>query len=74
MDDTLPWFEKHRFAYIVIPMDRPENASDDTFTLEAETETAPARRGNPFASLRHRDYRYFWMGALVSNVGTWMQN
>ena len=68
-----------------MPMDGPnprkvpdaaENANAETCTLEAEAETvAPAGgRGNPFASLRHRDYRYFWMGALVSNVGTWMQN
>lgn len=26
------------------------------------------------AVLRHRDFRLFWLGALVSNIGTWMQN
>lgn len=26
-----------------------------------------------FRSLRHRDYRLYWFGMLVSNVGTWMQ-
>ncbi len=26
-----------------------------------------------FHSLRHRDYRLYWLGMLVSNVGTWMQ-
>ncbi|MDV6012893.1 MFS transporter [Haloechinothrix sp. LS1_15] len=26
-----------------------------------------------FRSLRHRDYRLYWSGMLVSNVGTWMQ-
>ena len=26
-----------------------------------------------FDSLRHRDFRLFWTGALLSNVGTWMQ-
>jgi MFS family permease len=25
-------------------------------------------------SLRHEDYRLFWGGCLLSNVGTWMQN
>lgn len=25
-------------------------------------------------ALRYRDYRLFWTGALVSNIGTWMQN
>ena len=27
-----------------------------------------------FRALRHRDFRWFWIGALVSNVGSWMQN
>ncbi len=26
-----------------------------------------------FDSLRHRDFRLFWTGALLSNVGSWMQ-
>lgn len=26
-----------------------------------------------FHSLRHRDFRLYWSGMLVSNVGTWMQ-
>ncbi len=26
-----------------------------------------------FASLSHRDFRYFFVGALISNVGTWIQ-
>lgn len=26
-----------------------------------------------FRSLRHRNYRFYWSGMLVSNVGTWMQ-
>ena len=27
-----------------------------------------------FDSLRHRNYRLLWTGALLSNTGTWMQN
>ena len=27
-----------------------------------------------FAALRHRNYRLFWFGSLVSLTGTWMQN
>lgn len=27
----------------------------------------------PFAALRHRDFRYLWLGLLASNTGTWMQ-
>ncbi|MGH2455238.1 MAG: MFS transporter [Candidatus Limnocylindria bacterium] len=30
------------------------------------------RRG--FAALRHRNYRYYWLGQIVSLVGTWMQS
>jgi MFS family permease len=32
-----------------------------------------ARRGGMFRSLSHRNYRLFWTGAFLSNVGTWMQ-
>jgi MFS family permease len=31
-------------------------------------------KGQAVAALRHRDFAVFWVGALVSNVGTWMQN
>src|ERR1041384_1285183 len=44
-------------------------------------ETAPvstprpssARRSGMFRALSHRNYRLFWTGAFLSNVGTWMQ-
>jgi MFS family permease len=46
-------------------------------TREADVE-APTqevvRRGGTFESFRERDFSLFWSGALVSNVGTWMQN
>ena len=35
--------------------------------------TAPTRRGKMFRALSNRDYRLFWIGAFLSNVGTWMQ-
>jgi MFS family permease len=28
---------------------------------------------NTFASLRHRNFRYFWIGQCISLMGTWMQ-
>src|SRR3989475_5742475 len=31
---------------------------------------SPVRLG----ALRHRDFRLFWIGQLVSQVGTWMQS
>src|SRR3974390_2398546 len=30
--------------------------------------------GNTFASLRHRNFRLFFVGQLVSLIGSWMQN
>ncbi len=35
--------------------------------------TEPPTRGM-FRALRHRDYRLFWTGNFLSNIGTWMQN
>jgi len=33
----------------------------------------PAHRSGMFRALSHRNYRLFWTGAFLSNVGTWMQ-
>jgi MFS family permease len=33
----------------------------------------PRRRPGMFRALSHRNYRLFWTGAFLSNVGTWMQ-
>lgn len=33
----------------------------------------PERRLAMFRALSHRNYRLFWIGAFLSNVGTWMQ-
>ena len=29
---------------------------------------------NPFLSLKHKNYRYYFFGMCVSTIGTWMQN
>ena len=59
----------------------PDDVADQApITIEADTEVPLAslvRRGwvaNTFASFRHRDFSLFWAGALVSNIGSWMQN
>src|SRR3982751_3803358 len=31
------------------------------------------RRSGMFRALSHRNFRLFWTGAFLSNVGTWMQ-
>ena len=34
---------------------------------------AIAKLANSFAALRHRNFRYFWIGQCISLLGTWMQ-
>jgi MFS family permease len=38
-----------------------------------QSKPATARRGGMFRALSHRNFRLFWIGAFLSNVGTWMQ-
>jgi len=48
----------------------------DIATLEADASSPPRsilRGVRTFDSFRYRDYRYFFAGALLSNVGTWTQ-
>jgi predicted MFS family arabinose efflux permease len=35
--------------------------------------SSTSRRSGMFRALSHRNYRLFWTGAFLSNVGTWMQ-
>jgi MFS family permease len=49
-----------------------------TSIAEAESDTSSppdrvVRSGGTFESFKHRAFLLFWSGALVSNVGTWMQ-
>src|SRR5688572_27838761 len=42
--------------------------------VQAETSSPPVRPSSGmFRALSHRNYRRFWIGAFLSNVGTWMQ-
>ena len=61
--------------------ENPEDVGEqDRLTVEADTVVPPAalvRRGwvaSTFESFAFRDFTLFWSGALVSNIGTWMQN
>jgi MFS family permease len=29
---------------------------------------------NPFVSMKHKNFRYYWIGMCISLIGTWMQN
>src|SRR5262245_14227465 len=46
--------------------------SSEVAPLVTPTTYAP-RRSGMFRALSHRDYRLFWTGAFLSNIGTWMQ-
>ncbi|HEX2195117.1 MAG TPA: MFS transporter [Candidatus Limnocylindria bacterium] len=48
----------------------------DALAPDADQRPAPAPEGlrRGFAALRHRNYRYFISGQIVSLVGTWMQS
>ncbi|MEP6468588.1 MAG: MFS transporter, partial [Chloroflexota bacterium] len=65
---------------VLLPDEPPEQPPDEPPEQPRQPAPAPAapgpgagfRRG--FAALRHRNYRYFWFGQIVSLVGTWMQS
>jgi MFS family permease len=45
-----------------------------TESVPVITQVPTAHRGGKmFRALSHRNFRIFWMGAFLSNVGTWMQ-
>ena len=59
------------------PGTRPDFAPGSIAEAESDTSSPPdrvVRSGGTFESFRHRAYLLFWSGALVSNVGTWMQS
>jgi MFS family permease len=63
----------------VEPADRCADVDtcEDIETREADVEAPPSsitRLGRTFESFRYRDFTLFFGGALVSNVGSWMQN
>ena len=60
----------------------PENGQDPAVANAPEEVTGQPRRviwghllwRNTFASLKHRNFRLFFAGQLISLIGTWMQN
>jgi MFS family permease len=57
---------------VLLPDELPEQPPQRAPAPSAPGPGAGFRRG--FAALRHRNYRYFWFGQIVSLVGTWMQS
>ena len=46
--------------------------TEETIAVELPKATMKRRR-QMFRALSHRNYRLFWTGAFLSNIGTWMQ-
>jgi MFS family permease len=58
-------------------MEMPARAPDSSDAIPSALvlETAPARwRLGTFKSLRHRNYRLYFIGQVISLTGTWLQN
>lgn len=43
-------------------------------TIAAQVAPAAVEMPRVLRALRHHDFRYFWAGNMLSNIGTWMQN
>lgn len=54
-------------------MPAPENESETT-TSEAEAAVPAQGLRHAARAFRHRDFTVFWLGALASNTGSWVQN
>jgi MFS family permease len=52
---------------------RPAAHGDPSQIVEADG-TSALELPDIVRALRHRDFRWFWAGNFLSNVGTWMQN
>ncbi len=55
-----------------IPPAAPENSAAVTARMPFDVLLAPGRGW--FRALRHPEFRVFWTGNFISNIGSWMQN
>ena len=63
-------------AHLRPPAEPQAPLPQDTATFEADAASPPRRilrEIRTFESFRYRDYRYFFSGALLSNIGSWTQ-
>ncbi len=54
-------------------IDTPSAEPADRRPADSPSAVPPDRRSVPFGALRHRNYRLFFSGMVVSLVGVWMQ-
>jgi MFS family permease len=66
--------------HIAVPPSRHVTESEKTsslplrpFTTSSSTVRGTNRLGIMFRALGRRNFRIFWLGAFLSNIGTWMQ-
>ena len=52
----------------------PDIAALDPAENSVPAETSVIEIPRLVSALRHRDFRNFWLGNFLSNIGTWMQN
>src|SRR6266516_1513889 len=57
----------------VLPTELVTNRADPPSGAAPVAPGSGSSRG-PFAAMRHRNYRLFWIGQVLSLVGTWMQS
>jgi MFS family permease len=72
----LPFFvQRERFRMSDETIDEAELAAMETDEVLVDGAAQPPGKGyKAFRALRHRNYRLFFVGQLISIVGTWMQN
>src|SRR5688572_1438012 len=58
------------------PVEDPAHGRSELPETTTETEAAVPAQGFRHAAraFRHRDFTIFWLGALASNTGSWVQN
>ena len=68
----------HRSRSAVSPKGATRPAHDDPLAHQPRRRRCaprcPRRRASPFAALRHRNYRLWFFGQTISQMGTWMQS
>ncbi len=55
-------------------MDNPAKPAKMIFSMSTNNSTPVFPLAATFAALRHRNFRLYWLGNMVSFIGTWMQN
>ncbi|MEO7719280.1 MAG: MFS transporter [Capsulimonas sp.] len=54
--------------------DYPEIVGDESVAPPNPVLDEATKKGGAFRALKHRNFRFFWFGQLISLTGSWMQN